>query len=53
MHVYTFGTRSYAAGILAFLDPTRRYFSTRVLTRDESFDQRSKVCMPSTLLPVL
>jgi RNA polymerase II subunit A-like phosphatase len=36
MHVYTMGTRAYAEGVLAAIDPDGRLFGGRVLSRDES-----------------
>jgi len=36
MHVYTMGTRSYANAVCAALDPTGKWFSSRILTRSES-----------------
>lgn len=42
LHIFTMGTRKYAMDILRFLDPTGQYFSTRVLTKDESLDSMTK-----------
>ncbi|GAA96229.1 uncharacterized protein L969DRAFT_44452 [Mixia osmundae IAM 14324] len=36
MHVYTMGTRSYAMAVCRIIDPDGTYFSTRILSRDES-----------------
>lgn len=36
MHVYTMGTRAYAAAVCAALDPDGTFFRDRVLSRDES-----------------
>lgn len=42
MHVYTMGTRSYANAVCAALDPTGKWFSSRILTRSESGSDRFK-----------
>jgi RNA polymerase II subunit A-like phosphatase len=42
LHICTFGARMYAHKIAAFLDPEGKYFSHRILSRDECFDNRSK-----------
>ena len=36
------GTRSYAEAVANILDPSRKFFSRRVLSRDELIDPRSK-----------
>jgi len=36
MHIYTMGTRSYAQNIARLVDPDRRIFGDRILSRDES-----------------
>ncbi|EGD83365.1 hypothetical protein PTSG_03974 [Salpingoeca rosetta] len=36
LHVYTMGTRAYAKEICNIIDPGAHYFSTRILTQDES-----------------
>ncbi|KAJ8514480.1 hypothetical protein ONZ45_g7970 [Pleurotus djamor] len=36
MHVYTMGTRAYAEEVCAAIDPDRKYFGGRILSRDES-----------------
>ncbi|KAL8834177.1 MAG: hypothetical protein Q9170_003878 [Blastenia crenularia] len=36
MHIYTMGTRGYAQKIAQIIDPQRRYFGDRILSRDES-----------------
>ncbi|KAI5284947.1 RNA polymerase II, partial [Ascosphaera acerosa] len=35
-HIYTMGTRSYAKAVARIVDPTRKYFGNRILSRDES-----------------
>ncbi|KAL8721342.1 MAG: hypothetical protein Q9225_001954 [Loekoesia sp. 1 TL-2023] len=36
MHIYTMGTRGYAQKIAQIIDPHRRFFGDRILSRDES-----------------
>lgn len=36
MHIYTMGTRQYAQQIAAIVDPDRKLFGDRILSRDES-----------------
>ena len=36
MHIYTMGTRGYAQKIAQIIDPQRRFFGDRILSRDES-----------------
>jgi RNA polymerase II subunit A-like phosphatase len=36
LHIYTMGTRQYAQQIANLVDPDRRYFGDRILSRDES-----------------
>lgn len=36
MHVYTAGSRSYANAVCKGIDPNGKYFSERILSRDES-----------------
>lgn len=36
MHVYTAGSRSYANAVCKGIDPNAKYFSERILSRDES-----------------
>ena len=36
LHVYTMGTRAYADAVAKIVDPHRKYFGDRVLSRDES-----------------
>lgn len=42
LHVCTFGARQYAHAIAELLDPEKKYFSHRILSRDECFDVRTK-----------
>lgn len=36
MHIYTMGTRAYAKAVAKCIDPEGKYFSDRILSRDES-----------------
>ncbi|KAL9587664.1 MAG: hypothetical protein Q9212_000118 [Teloschistes hypoglaucus] len=36
LHIYTMGTRGYAQKIAQIIDPDRRFFGDRILSRDES-----------------
>ncbi|RDI77527.1 hypothetical protein Vi05172_g12490 [Venturia inaequalis] len=36
LHIYTMGTRAYAQKIAEIVDPQRRFFGDRILSRDES-----------------
>lgn len=36
LHIYTMGTRAYAVNIAAIVDPERKIFGDRILSRDES-----------------
>lgn len=36
LHIYTMGTRAYAVNIAAIVDPDRKIFGDRILSRDES-----------------
>jgi RNA polymerase II subunit A C-terminal domain phosphatase len=38
LHICTFGARNYAHMIAMFLDPDGKFFSHRILSRDECFD---------------
>ena len=51
LHICTFGARLYAHQIARFLDPKSKYFSHRILSRDECFDARSKTANMSALFP--
>ena len=51
LHICTFGARLYAHTIAGFLDPNKKYFSHRILSRDECFDARSKTANMSALFP--
>lgn len=42
LHICTFGARNYAHMIAQFLDEKGRYFSHRILSRDECFNATSK-----------
>lgn len=36
MHIYTMGTRTYAHAVAKILDPSKKYFKDRILSRDDS-----------------
>ena len=36
LHIYTMGTRAYAENIAKIIDPERKIFGERILSRDES-----------------
>jgi RNA polymerase II subunit A-like phosphatase len=36
LHIYTMGSRMYAAQVAAIIDPEKNYFQERILSRDES-----------------
>jgi RNA polymerase II subunit A C-terminal domain phosphatase len=42
LHIYTMGTRAYAENIAKIIDPERRFFGERVLSRDESGSMTAK-----------
>ncbi|KAJ8334242.1 hypothetical protein SKAU_G00398810 [Synaphobranchus kaupii] len=51
LHVFTFGSRLYAHTIAGFLDPEKKLFSHRILSRDECIDPYSKTGNLSNLFP--
>lgn len=36
LHIYTMGTRNYAEAVAKEIDPDKKYFKERILSRDES-----------------
>ncbi|KTW27757.1 hypothetical protein T552_02197 [Pneumocystis carinii B80] len=42
MHIYTMGTRAYAASIAQLIDKDKKYFGDRILSRDESGNTTQK-----------
>ena len=42
LHIYTMGTRAYAKNIADIIDPERRIFGDRILSRDESGSSTAK-----------
>jgi RNA polymerase II subunit A-like phosphatase len=42
MHVYTMATRAYAQAIMKIIDPDRKYFGDRILSRDENYTDKVK-----------
>ncbi|XP_072942509.1 RNA polymerase II subunit A C-terminal domain phosphatase isoform X1 [Epargyreus clarus] len=51
LHVCTFGARQYAHAVTELLDPEKKYFSHRILSRDECFDARTKSANLKALFP--
>ncbi|GBP64439.1 RNA polymerase II subunit A C-terminal domain phosphatase [Eumeta japonica] len=51
LHVCTFGARQYAHAVAELLDPEKKYFSHRILSRDECFDARAKAANLKALFP--
>ncbi|CAK1552974.1 unnamed protein product [Leptosia nina] len=51
LHVCTFGARQYAHAVTELLDPKKKYFSHRILSRDECFDARTKSANLKALFP--
>lgn len=43
MHIYTMATRAYALEIAKIIDPERKYFGDRILSRDESGNMTQKL----------
>ncbi|KAL6710452.1 CTD phosphatase Fcp1 [Coniothyrium glycines] len=42
MHVYTMATRAYAQAVAKIIDPERKYFGDRILSRDENYQDKTK-----------
>lgn len=42
MHVYTMATRAYAQAVCQIIDPDRKYFGDRILSRDENYTDKLK-----------
>ncbi|RZF41409.1 hypothetical protein LSTR_LSTR000123 [Laodelphax striatellus] len=51
LHICTFGARNYAHMIARFLDPDGKFFSHRILSRDECFNPNSKMANLKALFP--
>jgi len=51
LHMVTFGERSYAHKIASFMDPDRRFFHDRILSRNEIFNPISKTDNLKALFP--
>ncbi|CAH8589182.1 unnamed protein product [Dicrocoelium dendriticum] len=51
MHICTFGNRVYAHQLAGMIDPDRRYFSHRILSRDECFNPVTKSANLKALFP--
>jgi len=42
MHIYTMATRAYAQAVAKIIDPKRKYFGDRILSRDENYTDKLK-----------
>ncbi|KAL1593952.1 CTD phosphatase Fcp1 [Paraconiothyrium brasiliense] len=42
MHIYTMATRAYAQAVAKIIDPDRKYFGDRILSRDENGTDKAK-----------
>ncbi|OON21782.1 FCP1-like phosphatase, phosphatase domain protein, partial [Opisthorchis viverrini] len=51
MHICTFGNRMYAHQLAGMIDPKRRYFAHRILSRDECFNPVTKSANLKALFP--
>ncbi|XP_069672382.1 RNA polymerase II subunit A C-terminal domain phosphatase isoform X1 [Periplaneta americana] len=51
LHICTFGARNYAHMIALFLDQDGKFFSHRILSRDECFNPNSKTANLTALFP--
>ncbi|XP_015782748.1 RNA polymerase II subunit A C-terminal domain phosphatase [Tetranychus urticae] len=51
LHICTFGARMYAHKIAELIDPNQKFFSHRILSRDECFDPTSKTGNLKALFP--
>lgn len=51
LHIFTFGCRLYAHKIASIIDPDKKYFGNRILSRDESVDQYYKENNLNNLFP--
>ncbi|XP_018496382.2 RNA polymerase II subunit A C-terminal domain phosphatase [Galendromus occidentalis] len=51
LHIVTFGARPYANHIASLLDPGKKYFQYRILSRDECFNPQSKTANLKSLFP--
>ncbi|KAK7114244.1 RNA polymerase II subunit A C-terminal domain phosphatase-like [Littorina saxatilis] len=51
LHICTFGVRLYAHTVARLIDPDEKFFSHRILSRDECFDPQSKTANLKALFP--
>ncbi|KAG8227390.1 hypothetical protein J437_LFUL000398 [Ladona fulva] len=51
LHICTFGSRTYAHAIAAILDHSKKFFSHRILSRDECFNPYTKTANLKALFP--
>ncbi|XP_071444503.1 RNA polymerase II subunit A C-terminal domain phosphatase [Hetaerina americana] len=52
LHICTFGSRRYAHAIAAILDCSKKFFSHRILSRDECFNPNTKTANLKALFPL-
>ncbi|KAL3314626.1 RNA polymerase II [Cichlidogyrus casuarinus] len=51
LHICTFGNRLYAHQLAAIIDPQKKYFAQRILSRDECFNPVTKAANLKALFP--
>ncbi|MEN2497549.1 MAG: RNA polymerase II [Marteilia pararefringens] len=51
MHIVTFGSRLYATNIMERIDPDKKYFADRILSRDELLNKNNKNDNLESLFP--
>ncbi|KAI6656411.1 RNA polymerase II subunit A C-terminal domain phosphatase isoform X1 [Oopsacas minuta] len=51
LYIFTMGTHCYAHTLSKILDPQRKLFSQRIISRDECFDSRSKLPTIRSVFP--
>ncbi|PAA65043.1 hypothetical protein BOX15_Mlig004593g1, partial [Macrostomum lignano] len=51
LHIISFGNRPYAHKIASLIDPEKRYFSHRILSRDECYNPLTKTANLKSLFP--
>ncbi|XP_071824060.1 RNA polymerase II subunit A C-terminal domain phosphatase-like [Apostichopus japonicus] len=51
LHIFTMGSRPYAHTVARILDPDKKLFADRILSRDECFDPNSKTANLRSIFP--
>ncbi|XP_071510054.1 RNA polymerase II subunit A C-terminal domain phosphatase-like [Diadema antillarum] len=51
LHIFTMGVRLYAHTVAEIIDPDGKFFSHRILSRDECFDPNSKTANLKSIFP--